>query len=199
LTGFSLLASASCLKISPHRLRRHQVDAAFRTWQQQQQLSEELMHRAVNRLAHPDVPLRLVFQGNAKPCTLPGSATIDDLRGEAIRLHNLDGQKQFRFVLGGVKLRAGVAISETPLANTEDLDVVVLPQAAAVTGGAWRYEAVAAHGRSGLNKAAARALRPNPKRPVGAVERAAITRRIRLRPVSAAAQFPTFATHPNGQ
>ena len=194
------------------------------------------MHRAVNRLAHPDVPLRLVFQGNAKPCILPGGATIDDLRGEAIRLHNLDSQKQFRFVLGGVKLRAGAAISETPLANTEDLDVVVLPQAAAVTGGAWRYEAVAAHGRSSLNKAAARAPRPtpkrqaaavtggawryeavaahgrsglneaaaraphpNPKRPVGTAERAAITRRIGLRPVSAVVQFPTFATHPNGQ
>ena len=55
------------------------------------------------------------------------SATTDALRAEAARLHDLDAeQQQLQFYVDGRKLPAGIAISESPLANTADLEVHVV-------------------------------------------------------------------------
>ena len=96
------------------------------SWREQQQ-SETLVHREVNRLTHPDVPVWLVFEGLAQPTVLAGSATTDALHDEAARLHNLDADQQLRFLVQGRPLPRGTPISETALANTENLQVSIMP------------------------------------------------------------------------
>ena len=117
-----LLASASGLHSSPNHVPKKQLDAAFTSWREKQMLEKE-----VKRLVNPDVTLRLVFEGVAQPAVLPGSATTDALHGAAAHLHNLDVDQRLRFLLHGKPLPRGVAISESPLAGTSDLEVRVMP------------------------------------------------------------------------
>ena len=46
---------------------------------------------------------------------------------QVTRLHNLDADQKFRFICEGCTLPPGMAISETPLANSENLEVMVHP------------------------------------------------------------------------
>lgn len=117
-----LLATASCL----HRVAvpKMSIDAAFTNWADEQQ-SQAIMQRELNRLAHPDVPLRLVFEGISQRAVIPGSAMTDALHDEAARLHNLDTNQKLSFSLKGAMLPLGVPISESPLSNTQDLEVFV--------------------------------------------------------------------------
>lgn len=145
----ALLASASCYNVPS----KTGLDAAFTNWHKQQN-SAALMQKQVNRLAHPDVKLWLVFQGSAQPAVLPGSATTAALHRAAARLHNLDPHQQLRFVLNGMTLPPGRPISETALANSRNLEVFVMSgEAVAVRrgpdssgGSAWWSGAGAASG-----------------------------------------------------
>jgi hypothetical protein len=102
------------------------LELAFTAWREQQ-ISHELVHREVNRLAHPDVPLWLIFEGIAQPVVLRGSATTDELHDAASHLHSLDANQKLRFLLNGRALPLGVAVSESALANTRNLEVRVVP------------------------------------------------------------------------
>jgi len=121
-----LLACASGLRAPPTRLPKQQLDVAFANWHEEQH-SQGRMHREVNRLSHPDVPLWLVFEGLAQPTVLRGSAKTDAIHSEAARLHNLDARQRLRFVLEGQMLPPGMAISESPLANSKNMKVHVMP------------------------------------------------------------------------
>ena len=129
---WSLLASSPAppaLRLVPPPLMqqpqpKEDFDTAFASWREQQ-LSQDCMQRMVKQLAHPDVPLWLVFEGIALPTVLPGSATTDALHTEVTRLYNLDRDQKFRFSVCGATLPFGVAISESPLANSQDLNVHV--------------------------------------------------------------------------
>jgi len=121
-----LLACASGLHAPSTRLPKQQLDAAFATWHEKQH-SQGRMQCEVNRLSHPDIPLWLVFEGLAQPTVLPGSAKTDAIQSEAARLHNLDVRQRLRFVLEGQMLPLGMAISESPLANSKNLKVHVMP------------------------------------------------------------------------
>ena len=79
----------------------------------------------MNKLALPDVPLWLIFEGVAQPVVLPGSATTDSLLAEAARLHNLDPKQRLSFVLGAAPVPLGIDISKTPLAKSRNLHVHV--------------------------------------------------------------------------
>ena len=115
------------------------TQSAFTDWREQQERQDffgeasahyqERVQRAVNRLAHPDVPLKIVFEGIAVPAVIPGNATTDALFKEATRLHSLDPKQKLRFVIKGKKpvLYMGVPISDTPLAGTRNLEVLVMP------------------------------------------------------------------------
>ena len=83
------------------------------------------MEREVKRLAHPDIPVWLIFEELAQPATLPGSASTDQLHQIACQLHNLDENQPLRYLLKGMPLPPGIALSETALANTADLRVHV--------------------------------------------------------------------------
>ena len=86
------------------------------------------LQSAVNQLTSPDVPLRLLFEGIALPTTLRGNASTSELPVMATRLHNLEPKQQLRFVLNGTTpLRLGVPVAESPLANTRNLEVLILP------------------------------------------------------------------------
>ena len=66
--------------------------------------------------------------------TISGSATTDALRLEAVRLHNLDAElQQLKFYVDGMKLPAGIAISESVLADTKDVEVTVVGKQRVVT------------------------------------------------------------------
>ena len=108
------------------RSPKPQLDAAFATWHKQQR-EVQLMQREVNRLSHPDVPLWLIFEGIAQPTVIAGSARMHDVHLEAARLHNLDADQKLRLVLEGAALPLGVAISESPLANTKNQKVHIQP------------------------------------------------------------------------
>lgn len=84
------------------------------------------METEVKRLASPDVPLWIVFEGAAQPAVLPGSGKTDALHDEASRLHNLDPSQKLRFLLEDDELHLGVPIAESPLANSQDLQVRVM-------------------------------------------------------------------------
>ena len=129
-----------------------QLDSAFSAWGEgvreaeraeaeraEAERRQQLLARQINRLAHPDVHLQLVYEGVSRRAVLPGSAKTDALRGVAIRAHSgLSGQQNLRFFLNGAKLPLGVALSESPLANTCDCDVHVLAtRGAAAVPGAW--------------------------------------------------------------
>ena len=117
-----LVTSASGMATPPKHVPKKQLDAAFTAWSEKQALEKE-----VKRLVNPDVTLRLVFEGVAQPAVLPGSATTDALHGAAAHLHNLDEDQRLRFVLHGKALPRGVALSDSPLAGTTDLEVSVMP------------------------------------------------------------------------
>jgi hypothetical protein len=120
-----LAATASAAYSTPGAARL-QIDRAFSKWQRQQQLSPEArMQRYINRLACPDVPVRLSYEGVPKAAILPGSGTTDVLHRVAARLYALDAQAQLSFSVRGAPIPGGVAISETPLADSTDLEVVV--------------------------------------------------------------------------
>ena len=88
--------------------------------------SEARLKREVNRLTHPEVPFRLVFEGVALPAVLPGTATTDALPALAEQLHNLEPRQRLRFNLNGTTpLQLGLPISESPLANTRNLEVFI--------------------------------------------------------------------------
>jgi hypothetical protein len=106
---------------------KQQLDTAFLDALHEQQKQAQALQRQVNRLAHPDVPLRLIWEGKAQRAVIKGSATTDSLRMQAIRLHGLDGHQQLKFILHGSTLNMGIAISESRLANTQDLDVHITP------------------------------------------------------------------------
>ena len=97
---------------------------AFVSWREKQ-LSQDQMQRVVKQLAHPDVPVWLVFENIAQPAILAGSTTTDDLHAEVTRLFNLDRDQKFRFSLNGKALPLGLAISESPLCNSQNLKVYV--------------------------------------------------------------------------
>jgi len=138
LLGF--WSSASCLHAPPTRPGKQQFDAAFTSWREQQLFAERkssffleaerrattLLQSKVNRLAHPDVPVHLIFEGNAEPTVLPGTATTDILYDEATRLHNLDANQKLRFVLNGTALPMNIPISESSLANSYNLEVLIM-------------------------------------------------------------------------
>lgn len=100
------------------------IDAAFNVWHDRQR-SQEHMRREVNRLAHPDVPLWLVFEGIAQPTVVSGCETTDMLQREATRLFNLQPDQRLQFFCGSTVLPLGAAISSTPLANTRNVQVRV--------------------------------------------------------------------------
>ena len=170
-----LFASASCMQ---HAAPNSQIDLAFKA-AYKQQLSQAIMQRQasqlqseVNRLAHPDVPLQLVFRGVARPAIIPGSATTDALHPLATRLHKLSGRQALEFFLNGAVLPLGVPVSESPLANTENLEVHVrAAQSAAVMGAGACTES-----RSSLNRAAP----PRRTAAMGALERARQARELGL-------------------
>ena len=126
-----------------------ELDANFSLWRQQQELEAHmeqevnnlahpavplrddtrkrtLMEREIKRLAHPDIPLKLVFQGTAKRAIIPGAATTNALCGAATRVHNLDRHGELNFIVDGKQLPLGIPISESPLANSRDVEVVVV-------------------------------------------------------------------------
>jgi hypothetical protein len=90
------------------------------------QQSMSAMEREIKRLASPDVPVWVVFEGASQPAVLPGSGTTDALHQEASRLHNLDPAQKLRFLLDNDELQLGVPIVESPLANSQDLQVRVM-------------------------------------------------------------------------
>lgn len=102
------------------------VAQAFSSWRVQQEAQAQL-EREIKRLAHTDVPLWFVFEGTAQPGVIPGSGTTSALHNEAARVHDLDVNQRLRFLLDGKVLPVGVDISESPLANTENLAVHVMP------------------------------------------------------------------------
>lgn len=89
------------------------------------------MQREINRLACPDLPLWLTFEGITQHTVVSGSASTAALHNEVARLHNLDPDQPFRFIVsapeGQITLPPGMALSETPLANSENLEVQVHP------------------------------------------------------------------------
>ena len=123
--------------------------AAFASWREEQDLEQKKkaffqerqaffeeaeahstarLKKEVNQLTSPDVPLKLVFEGNAYPATLRGNASTSALPVMATRLHNLEAKQQLRFVLNGTTpLTLGVPVAESPLANTRNLEVIILP------------------------------------------------------------------------
>ena len=103
-----------------HEEQSSALDAAFTNWHE-----EQLMQREVNRVTQPDVPLWLVFENIAQPTTIAGSTTTDALHREACRLHNLASDMKLRFSVRGTTRARGVAMSETPLASTKNLQVRV--------------------------------------------------------------------------
>ena len=91
-----LLAGASCMSAPMNGMPKHQMDAAFTSWKEQQQAliarerQQALMEREIKRLAHPDVKMWLVFEGLAQPAVICGSEKTDAIHREAARLHSLD-------------------------------------------------------------------------------------------------------------
>ena len=105
--------------------------ASFTQWGEQVKVEN-----AVKQMMHPDVPVWLVFEGLAQPAEIQGSATTDSLHMQACRLHNLAPDQKLRFVLeNGTPLPPGVPISESPLAETENEQVIVQPVAFPVKRG----------------------------------------------------------------
>lgn len=116
------------------------VNDAFTNWHRQMKPALEVqrvVEREVSRIVHPDVPVHLVFKGRAARAVLPGSATTGALRAEAARVLGLGGE--LKFILNGPsddstwgewpaqnRLRSGIPISESPLANTRDREILVL-------------------------------------------------------------------------
>lgn len=184
LIGF--LSGASALYVPAVNAQKPSLSAAFTAWSQEQLFVDrrssffssaedayyELLKRKVNHVAHPDVPLQLFFEGMAKPAVVPGDATTDVLRTEAIRLYQLQPNEQLRFVVNGKTLPLGVPIMESALANTENLDVLVVAGSAIsartcdVLGGTswWEGAAMASRGmpttqrRTAAERATARRL-----------------------------------------
>ena len=124
----SLLVAVAGMCASPGKVPPQQLEAAFSTWGKEQ-ASQALLQKEINRLAHPDVPLWIVFEHVAQPAVIPGHAAdvVKALHRETCRLHGLASEQQFRFVLNGKILPPKVAISESALANTEHLEVNVMP------------------------------------------------------------------------
>lgn len=123
----TVVASASCcLQTGTGQTGTEpkQLDVAFRSWQQQQR-KQELMQRAINRMSHPDILMRLSYEGNTKAVIFPGSATTDDVHDEAVHVHGLDVNEQLTLLLDGAELPLGIALSESPLANTHNLEVLL--------------------------------------------------------------------------
>ena len=122
---------------SRNAIPKKQLDRAFHAWKIKQTPEvrlQTLVQREVNRIPHPDIPIRLVFDGVAESTTISGSATTDALRLEAVRLHNLDAElQQLKFYVNGMKLPAGTAISESVLADTKDVEVTVVGKQRVVT------------------------------------------------------------------
>jgi len=101
------------------------LDAAFSSWAKKHDSQTERMISEVNRLAHPDVPVWLNYEGQIRPAIVPGSAKVDQLQRIVTRLHRLDRHEQLNFIVNGAPLPKGVAISETPLANSRMQEVQV--------------------------------------------------------------------------
>lgn len=102
------------------------ASAAFTSWHEDH-AAREAIKRQVNRMSHPDVPVRLVFEGVAHQAVLPGDATTETLNNLACKVHNLAAGQNFRFVHDGRPLAPKLAISESPLANTRNLEVLIMP------------------------------------------------------------------------
>ena len=128
LMGLLAGASGMCTP-APRATVTMQMDAAFSSWNQQLQ-NADLMEKQVKRMALPDIPVQLVFEGVAKSAVLDGKATTDALFKAATRLHNLDTKQKLRFVLNGNRLPANADLSDTALSNTEDLEVLIMPASA---------------------------------------------------------------------
>ena len=196
LLALSLLAVATCLNVASTTIRKSQLDVAFAAWRKKQVstarvwtqmeanalqvVSEnEIMQKMVNELAHPDVPLRIVFEGVPKKAVLKGDATTNALQHLACKLHGLEANQNLRFMVNGVSVTPGIPIRETSLANTENLDVHVMSaeaikvrrSASAVSGGSWWSGAAPPQGHRGA--AATRAADHPPPRsdPQGHVRR----------------------------
>ena len=105
------------------------LDGKFADWLQQQK-TQALLQKEINKLSCPDVPVRLVFEGAVFPTVLKGDAKVESLHVEATRLHNLDPNQALRFMLGSGEasraLPTGIPISESPLANTRNLEVFIM-------------------------------------------------------------------------
>lgn len=159
--GLLALSACSAAALSPSaRSPTPQLDAAFTAWRKEQRaqaLMQAHVQRQVNRLAHPDVNVQLVFEGRALPATVPGSATVDYLRYEAARLHKLVGHNQLHFVLDGETLPSATPISESPLAGSQDLEVVV--HASGLPGGDWYSGAASTGGHRRIETASTKAAR----------------------------------------
>ena len=143
---------------------RHRPDASlaldvdlansFGKWRRQE-VAHDLLRTQINSMACPDVNVRVVFEGIAKPTVLPGSArcTTAALSGAATRLHKLDTHQKLRFNVGGYTLPMNLPVSESPLANTQDLEVLVMGTsgfpARRADGSSWWSGAAAPSGHRG--------------------------------------------------
>ena len=119
-----LVASASGLHTPQNPVPKQNLATAFGDALEKQR-SQAMMQRAINKLAHPDVPLWLVFEGIAQPAVIPGSATTNVLHGEAARLHNLDANQRLNFIFNGQKVPLGIDMCDSPLANSQNQQVHV--------------------------------------------------------------------------
>ena len=95
---------------------------AFSSWGKSHH-AEELMQKQINQLAHPDLKVWVTFEGVAQPAIIPGSGTTCALVEETARLHNLDRDQEFRFLLHGKYLvEMGIPVSESALSDFQDED-----------------------------------------------------------------------------
>lgn len=93
---------------------------AFSSWGKAQH-AEELLKKQINQLAHPDLKVWVVFEGVAQPAVIPGSGTTCALVDQTAKLHNLDRDQEFRFLLHGKYLvEMGIPVSESPLSDFQD-------------------------------------------------------------------------------
>ena len=121
---------------------------------------EELIASELSRLSLPDVPLWLVFEDVAQPIVLPGSATTSALHAAASAAHNLDPNQRIHFRLKGKPLPLGVALAESPLAQTRNLHVhVVVPDWPVKRGGAFPSSSAAVSATAATAVAAHKARR----------------------------------------